>query len=135
MKSKESRADNCHGSRSSPEATPSVESVQDDTESEKASTSTTQPLYCLLSGREKVFTICVCSLATLLGPLANTMYLPAIGSLASDLHVSTSKMYLTLTTFTVVSIRHTHRYPTVADTIQNRSFKRFHLCCSLACRI
>ncbi|KAJ5166357.1 uncharacterized protein N7482_005138 [Penicillium canariense] len=60
-----------------------------------------QSLYCILSEKEKVFTICICSLGTFLGPVAGGMYLPAIGSLARDLHVSTANILLTLTTFRV----------------------------------
>lgn len=77
-------------------------SVQEDAGKE-SSPKAIQSLYCILSEKEKIFTICVCSLVTLLGPVAGGMYLPAIGSLASDLHVSTAKIYLTLTTYKVDS--------------------------------
>jgi hypothetical protein len=101
MKSEELECEPSDRDRSSTE-TAHCGSVQEDAGKE-SSPKATQSLYCILSEKEKIFTICVCSLVTFLGPVAGSMYLPAIGSLASDLHVSTAKIYLTLTTYKVDS--------------------------------
>ncbi|KAJ5793937.1 MFS general substrate transporter [Penicillium paradoxum] len=57
----------------------------------------TESLYCILSEKEKVLTICTCALVTFLSPVAARMYLPALGSMARDIHVSTTKINLTIT--------------------------------------
>jgi hypothetical protein len=102
MKSEEPEPDAGDRARRSSDTAPCV-SVQDDA-SNAISDKAVQSLYCILSEKEKVFTICVCSLVTFLGPVAGSMYLPAINSLARDLHVSTAKIYLTLTTYKVESV-------------------------------
>ena len=60
-----------------------------------------QPLYSILSEKEKIFTICTCSMVTFLAPVAAHIYFPALGPLARDMHVSSSKISLTITSFKV----------------------------------
>ncbi|KNG80236.1 hypothetical protein ANOM_011379 [Aspergillus nomiae NRRL 13137] len=61
-----------------------------------------QPLFSILSEKEKIFTICTCSMVTFLAPVAASMYFPALGPLARDMHVSSSKISLTITSFKIV---------------------------------
>ncbi|OGM40571.1 hypothetical protein ABOM_011056 [Aspergillus bombycis] len=61
-----------------------------------------QPLYSILSEKEKIFTVCTCSMVTFLAPVAANMYFPALGPLARDMHVSSSKISLTITSFKIV---------------------------------
>lgn len=50
---------------------------------------------------EKKFIVLTISFIGLLSPLAGSIYFPAIGTLAKDLHVSTSDINLTVTTYLV----------------------------------
>lgn len=61
------------------------------------------PLYCILSEKEKIFTIVMVSLVVFLGPASGDIYYPALGSVARDLNVSESKINFTITSYMVIS--------------------------------
>ncbi|KAF9886112.1 hypothetical protein FE257_012047 [Aspergillus nanangensis] len=80
-----------------PEKTQHVEARQDnDDETEP------EALYSILPERQKILTIVICSVITFLSPVAANMYYPALGPLARDLHVSQSKINLTITSFKII---------------------------------
>jgi hypothetical protein len=57
--------------------------------------------YCILSEREKIFSIVISSLFNFLGPLTANIYYPALGSLSRELHSSPTKINLTITAYMV----------------------------------
>lgn len=62
-------------------------------------TTNLEPLYCVLSEKQKILALCTCSIVTFLGPMSASIYLPALGSMASDLQVSIPKINLTITCY------------------------------------
>lgn len=60
------------------------------------------PPYTVLSEREKISNIILCSAVTFLSPVAANMYYPALGPLARDMNVSQSTINLTITVFKVI---------------------------------
>lgn len=58
-----------------------------------------EPLYCVLSERAKILTICTYSMVIFLGPISAGIYLPALGSMARDMNVSISEINLTITVY------------------------------------
>lgn len=67
---------------------------------QKDSTATEQP-YCVLPDREKIFFMLLCSFAAIISPISSSIYFPALGDLSEDLHVSSSLINLTITTYLV----------------------------------
>ncbi|KAF2002539.1 MFS general substrate transporter [Amniculicola lignicola CBS 123094] len=57
--------------------------------------------YTIFTTAEKRFMAFVISFAALFSPLSSTIYLPALNPLANDLHVSPSKINLSITTFMI----------------------------------
>jgi hypothetical protein len=102
MKPQESRSDDNNDEDLS--TSEDIEHVKGQEEANGTSTEKLEPLYCILSEKEKIFTICACSLVTFLGPIMASMYLPALGSMARDMHVPTSKINLTITAYKVCSV-------------------------------
>lgn len=60
-----------------------------------------EPGYCILSGKEKIFSIVVSSLVNFLGPVTANIYYPALGALSRDLNTSPTKINLTITAYMV----------------------------------
>lgn len=60
------------------------------------------PPYCILSEKEKIFTIVIVSMVVFLGPASSDIYYPALGSVARDLNVSESKINFTITSYMVI---------------------------------
>ena len=58
--------------------------------------------YCILSERERIFSIVISSLFNLLGPLTANIYYPALGSLSRELNTSPTKINLTITAYMVI---------------------------------
>lgn len=82
-----------------------VECIQEQEDSSiETPTEKPDPLYCVLSERAKILTICTCSMVIFLGPISASIYLPALGSMAGDLNVSISKINLTITAYKVSPI-------------------------------
>ncbi|KAL4955446.1 major facilitator superfamily domain-containing protein [Aspergillus filifer] len=57
--------------------------------------------YCILPEKEKVFLMLLCSFAAIISPISSSIYFPAIGTLAEDLHVSVSNINLTVTMYLI----------------------------------
>ncbi|KAL4966064.1 putative MFS transporter [Aspergillus stella-maris] len=57
--------------------------------------------YCILPEKEKVFLMLLCSFAAIISPISSSIYFPAIGTLAEDLHVSVSDINLTVTMYLI----------------------------------
>jgi hypothetical protein len=93
--------DNKCGSISTPEDIVCMKGREDI--ANESSTEQPETLYCILSEKEKILTICTCSLVTLLGPMSASMYLPTLGSTARDMHVPISKINLTITSYKACS--------------------------------
>ena len=70
---------------------------------EQANTPTEIPneVHSIFSPNNKKFIILTASTAAFFSPLSSNIYLPALNLLARDLHVSGSKINLTVTTFLV----------------------------------
>ncbi|KAJ6143893.1 MFS general substrate transporter [Penicillium samsonianum] len=97
MKSEEPRLDTkANPNICTPDDVEYVKGREEESLTEKA-----EPLYCILSEKAKILTICTCALVTFLSPIAVSMYLPALGSMARDIHVSTTKINLTITAYKV----------------------------------
>ncbi|KAL9102337.1 MAG: hypothetical protein Q9163_002518 [Psora crenata] len=60
-----------------------------------------EPPFSIFSAREKRFIVIVASIAALFSPLSANIYYPALNTLAKDLHVSLSKINLTITTYLI----------------------------------
>ncbi|KAL4889906.1 MFS general substrate transporter [Aspergillus ambiguus] len=58
--------------------------------------------YSILTEREKIYNILLCSLVNFLCPVANNIYYPALGPLSRAMHVSRTEINLTITIFKVV---------------------------------
>jgi len=63
-----------------------------------------EPPYTILSEKQKVFTIILASFAAFISPVSSSIYYPALNSLSRDLHVSVSKINLSITVYMVSSI-------------------------------
>lgn len=57
--------------------------------------------YTVFSERRKKWTIAIASLVTFVSPVSSNIYYPALNDMASDLHVSSSDINLTITAFMV----------------------------------
>jgi hypothetical protein len=70
---------------------------------EQANTPTEIPyeVHSIFSPNNKKFIILTASTAAFFSPLSSNIYLPALNLLARDLHVSDSKINLTVTTYLV----------------------------------
>ncbi|KAL8832096.1 MAG: hypothetical protein Q9191_000475 [Dirinaria sp. TL-2023a] len=60
-----------------------------------------EPPFSIFSARESNFIVAIASLAALFSPLTANIYYPALNTLSTDLHVSLSKINLTITTYLV----------------------------------
>ncbi len=60
-----------------------------------------EPPFSIFSPSERRFIVSVASLAALFSPLSANIYYPALNTLSEDLHVSLSKINLTITTYLV----------------------------------
>ncbi|TVY73194.1 Itaconate transport protein, partial [Lachnellula suecica] len=60
-----------------------------------------EPLYTIYNRREKLFLVCLGTMATFLSPVTANIYFPAMNVLAEDLHVSYNLINLTITTFLI----------------------------------
>ena len=60
-----------------------------------------EPPFSVFSARERNFLVMMASLAALFSPLSANIYYPALNTLSTDLHVSLSKINLTITTYLV----------------------------------
>lgn len=60
-----------------------------------------EPPYSVLSEPVKICIILTASFAAIISPISGSIYFPALNSLAHDLHVSTSLINLTITTYLV----------------------------------
>ena len=76
-----------------------TESEQQEQETEEQPTQ--EPPFSVFSIREKRFIVIIASLAALFSPLSANIYYPALNTLSTDLHVSLSKINLTITTYLV----------------------------------
>lgn len=63
-----------------------------------------QAVHSVFSERQKKFSIAITSLVSFLAPVSESIYYPALGPLAEDLHVSRSDINLTITAFMVESV-------------------------------
>ena len=81
------------------EAHSRTESEQQEQESGKQQTQ--EPPFSVFSVREKRFIVIMASLAALFSPLSANIYFPALNTLSADLHVSLTKINLTITTYLV----------------------------------
>ena len=63
----------------------------------------TGPPYSIFKPWQKKVIVFSASLGAVFSPMSTTIYLPALNSIASDLHVSNTKINLTVTTFLVSS--------------------------------
>ena len=59
------------------------------------------PPYSTFSEPMKIFTILLASFAAIISPISASIYFPALNTLARDLHVSTTSINLTITTYMV----------------------------------
>ncbi|KAL3472582.1 major facilitator superfamily domain-containing protein [Aspergillus californicus] len=57
--------------------------------------------YCILPEHEKICLMLLCSFAAIISPISASIYFPALNSLASELHVSVSRINLTVTTYMI----------------------------------
>ncbi len=60
-----------------------------------------EPPFSIFSPSERGFIVMLASLAALFSPLSANIYYPALNTLSEDLHVSLSKINLTITTYLV----------------------------------
>ena len=60
-----------------------------------------EPPFSILSPSERRFIVLLASLAALFSPLSANIYYPALNTLSEDLHVSLSKINLTITSYLV----------------------------------
>lgn len=59
------------------------------------------PPHTVLTERKKIMTIAIAAIVGFLAPVSANIYYPAIDQLSDDLHVSVSKINLTITTYMV----------------------------------
>ena len=59
------------------------------------------PIYSIFSKRTKVMIVIMTSLGSLFSPLSSTIYLPALNSIANDLHKSIASINLTVTSYMI----------------------------------
>ena len=64
--------------------------------------------YSVFTPVQKKVMVFTASLGAVFSPMSTTIYLPALNTLASDLHVSSAKINLTVTTFLVGRSRFTY---------------------------
>ena len=91
---------------SGPELTieaPSVEEKATDVDKEEASAAATSngPEWSVWSPKEKKMIIFAASFGSLFSPMTGQIYLPALNTIAKDLHVSNSLVVLSITTYLV----------------------------------
>lgn len=67
----------------------------------KTTTSASEKPYSTFTPWQKRFIILAASTGSFISPLTSNIYFPALNTLASDLHVSISKINLTITTYMV----------------------------------
>lgn len=60
-----------------------------------------RPLHSVFSARKKTLIVFMTSLGSLFSPLSTFIYLPALNTLASDLHVSNASINLTVTSYMI----------------------------------
>lgn len=60
------------------------------------------PVYSVFSKRMKVFITVTSALGSCISPLSSMIYLPALTELSTDLHVTISKINLTLTCYSIL---------------------------------
>lgn len=73
------------------------------TPSEAAPPPPPPPPHTVLTERKKIMTIAIAAIVGFLAPVSANIYYPAIDQLSEDLHVSVSKINLTITTYMVRS--------------------------------
>lgn len=62
---------------------------------------TQQPIYSVIPKKQRVVIIMVVAVSGLFSPLTSAIYLPAMNAIADDLHVKTSLINLTITTYQI----------------------------------
>jgi multidrug resistance protein len=72
-----------------------------DIEAQAAAPPPETPIYSIFSKRMKVMIVIMTSLGSLFSPLSSTIYLPALNTIASDLHKSTAAINLTVTSYMI----------------------------------
>jgi hypothetical protein len=80
---------------------PVEEKVVDDGEAELQIVPTNTPPYTIYTKRQKIGIIFAASFASFFSPMSANIYVPALNSVAASMHVSNSKINLTLTTYLV----------------------------------
>ena len=60
-----------------------------------------EEVYSIYRGRSKIFIVLAASIASLFSPLSANIYLPALNTIADQLHVSNTLINLTVTTYMV----------------------------------
>lgn len=68
---------------------------------EEAEASVLPPLHSVFSARQKTLIVLMTSLGSLFSPLSSFIYLPALNTLASNLHVSNASINLTVTSYMI----------------------------------
>ncbi|KAF2835987.1 chloramphenicol resistance protein [Patellaria atrata CBS 101060] len=68
---------------------------------EKSSTTTSAPVYSIFSTRQKQLIVFFVAFGGTFSPLSGNIYFPALNSLSRELHVSSSMINLTLTTYMI----------------------------------
>ncbi|KAJ5378224.1 uncharacterized protein N7496_005633 [Penicillium cataractarum] len=102
----EEMSDHSHISDESPQTAPDIlsekpaENDREAEEEEEADGAAEAP-YSVLPSGEKAFVIIMGSFAALISPLSSSAYLPALNTLARDMHVSVSLINLTITTYLI----------------------------------
>ncbi|RFU29929.1 hypothetical protein B7463_g6405, partial [Scytalidium lignicola] len=87
-----------------PAASPPTSSDKAEYEPENLLTATPTPVpppYTVFTHREKIILVTIASLAAFFSPVTANIYYPAINQLSVDLHVSTSLINLTITTYLI----------------------------------
>jgi hypothetical protein len=65
--------------------------------------------YSVFGSTEKKMIVLTASIASFFSPLSSNIYLPALNTIARDLHVSNSQINLSITTYLVSSLLEIHR--------------------------
>lgn len=103
----EEMSDHSHTSDESPQTGPETlpeklaENDLKEEEEEGSPDEAAEAPYSVLPPGEKAFVIIMGSFAALISPLSSSVYLPALNTLAQDMHVSVSLINLTITTYLV----------------------------------
>jgi hypothetical protein len=71
------------------------------TEEEKQQTTSIDVPYTIYSKKQKIAIILAASVASFFSPMSANIYIPALNSIAADLHVSNTLINLTLTSYLV----------------------------------